>query len=90
MTRAPEAIETPRLRLRRPRAIDAPGIFERYASDPDVARYLGRPRHQSIDDTRGFLEFSEAEWARGPAGPYLAFLHDGSLVGAESLYGRTD
>ena len=65
------SIETDRLLLRRPAAADAPAIFERYASDPDVTRYLGWPRHRSVDDTRAFLAFSDAEWDRWPAGPYL-------------------
>jgi ribosomal-protein-alanine N-acetyltransferase len=43
--RAPERLETARLILRRPRAADAPVIYERYASDPEVTRWLGWPRH---------------------------------------------
>ena len=38
--RQPERVETERLVLRRPRADDAEAIFERYASDPEVTRYL--------------------------------------------------
>jgi RimJ/RimL family protein N-acetyltransferase len=85
MAEAPETIVTPRMRLVRPRAADAAAIFERYASDAEVTRYLGWPRHQSVADTRAFIEFSDAEWARWPAGPYLARLEDGSLVGATGL-----
>jgi ribosomal-protein-alanine N-acetyltransferase len=32
---------------------------------------VGWPRHQSIEQTKTFLDFSEAEWNRWPAGPYL-------------------
>nr|MBA2355602.1 N-acetyltransferase [Acidobacteriota bacterium] len=46
--KAPEQIETARLVLRRPVAKDAPAIFERYASDPEVTRFLSWPRHQSL------------------------------------------
>jgi RimJ/RimL family protein N-acetyltransferase len=38
---APERIETSRLVLRRPRESDAAGMFARYASDPDVTRFVG-------------------------------------------------
>ncbi len=79
---APERVETARLILRRPRTTDAPAIFERYASDPEVTRWLGWPRHTSVADTEGFLGFSAAEWERWPAGPYLIERRaDGVLVG---------
>ena len=69
--KAPERIETPRLILRKPTPGDAESIFARYASDPEVTRLLSWPTHQSIDDTRVFLAFSESEWQRWPAGPFL-------------------
>jgi ribosomal-protein-alanine N-acetyltransferase len=69
--KAPSTIETPRLILRRPDAGDAPAMFSRYAGDPVVTRYLGWPTHQTVDDTRAFLSFSDAEWEHWPAGPYL-------------------
>ncbi|HEY0591023.1 MAG TPA: GNAT family N-acetyltransferase [Thermoanaerobaculia bacterium] len=71
MPLAPLEIETARLKLVRPTMTDAPEIFARYASDPEVTRYLGWPRHRSIEDTRAFLGFSDSEWERWPAGPYL-------------------
>ena len=67
----PEHIETNRLVLRKPTAADAEAIYERYASDAEVTKYLGWPRHQSIEETKAFLAHSEAEWNRWPAGPYL-------------------
>jgi ribosomal-protein-alanine N-acetyltransferase len=79
---APERVETRRLILRRPRREDADTIFARYASDADVTRLLGWPRHESADATRAFVEFSDAEWARWPAGPYLVESRaDGGLLG---------
>jgi RimJ/RimL family protein N-acetyltransferase len=78
--------DTARLRFRRPTLADAPAIFARYASDPDVTRYLGWPRHQSIDDTRGFIAFSDQEWTRWPAGPLLIESRDdGRLLGSTGL-----
>ena len=78
-----ERVETRRLILRRPRLEDAEAIFYRYASDRDVTRFLGWARHESLDATRAFLQFSEAEWARWPAGPYLVVSgEDGRLLGS--------
>jgi ribosomal-protein-alanine N-acetyltransferase len=83
---APEVLETPRLHLRRPRAGDADAIFARYSSDPDVTRYVGWPRHRSVDETRAFLEYCDAEWTRWPAGPYLIVSReDGRLLGGTGL-----
>lgn len=83
---APTTIETDRLILRRPVFEDAADIFERYSSDPEVTRYLAWPRHRSLDDTHAFLEFSDAEWQRWPAGPYLICQGtDGSIIGSTGL-----
>ncbi len=83
---APTTIQTERLLLRKPTAEDAVSIFERYAADSDVCRYLAWPRHRSIDDTLAFLDFSESEWLRWPAGPYLiCSLSNGELLGSTGL-----
>lgn len=84
--KAPTQFETDRLMLAAPTPDDADAVFERYASDPEVTRYLGWPRHRSLADTRGFLAFSEAEWQRWPAGPYLIRARsDGRLLGSTGL-----
>jgi ribosomal-protein-alanine N-acetyltransferase len=68
--------------LRRPRREDAEVIFARYANDRDVTRLLGWARHESVDATRAFLEFSDIEWTRWPAGPYLVeSREDSALLG---------
>lgn len=84
--KAPERFETGRLVLRRPTAGDAAAIFARYAGDPEVTRYMSFPRHVSIDQTRAFLDFSDDEWRRWPAGPYLIeHRADGRLLGGTGL-----
>ena len=89
--RAPEKIETPRLLLIRPTAADVSAIYERYANDPDVTRYVAWPRHNSITDTEFFLKFSDHEWNRWPAGPYLVRSRaDGSLLGSTGLAFESD
>jgi ribosomal-protein-alanine N-acetyltransferase len=84
--KAPLEIQTARLVLRPPESRDAETIFARYASDPDVTRYLSWPRHQSIAETEAFLNFSAQSWEDWPAGPYLIRLRDtGQLLGGTGL-----
>ena len=63
----PVELTTARLLLRRPGSSDVKDIFERYASDPEVTRFLAWPRHQSLRETEAFLQFSEQQWERWPA-----------------------
>jgi ribosomal-protein-alanine N-acetyltransferase len=86
--RGPETIETARLLLRRPRPSDADAVFRRYASDPVVTRFLSWPTHRSVADTLAFLSWSDSEWQRWPAGPYLVVARDGNpgaLLGSTGL-----
>ncbi len=77
---------TARLMLRPPMHSDVEAIFDRYAADPEVTRYLAWPTHRSVADTEAFLAFSDSEWARWPAGPFLAFLKsDRRLIGSTGL-----
>lgn len=83
---APQRIETERLVLRKPESEDAAAIFARYASDRNVTRFLGWPRHTAVDDTFEFVRFSNAEWQRWPAGPYLIESREsGLLLGSTGL-----
>ncbi len=66
-----ERVETNRLVLRRPTFADAHAIFARYAGNAEVTRYLGWARHESVEHTKAFLRFSDSEWNRWPAGPYV-------------------
>lgn len=85
-----ERLETERLLLRRPTDADAAAIFDRYAADAEVTRYLAWPRHRSLDDTRRFLMFSDHEWERAAAGPFLILSRDdGRLLGGTGLVFET-
>jgi len=69
-----------------PRSGDAGPIFERYAGDHEVTKYLGWPRHQTVADADAFVAFSIAEWERAGAGPYLIRARgDGRLLGGTGL-----
>jgi RimJ/RimL family protein N-acetyltransferase len=84
--RAPAMIETDRLLLRRPLPSDAAAVFERYAADPAVTRFLGWPTHRSMSDTQTFLGSCEAEWERCRVGPYLIqSRHDGRVLGSTGV-----
>lgn len=86
MTQAPAVLDTPRLQFRRPSAADAEAIFTRYASDPDVTRYLSWPTHRSVEATRAFITWDEDQWRRWPASSYLIFRRgDGALLGGTGL-----
>jgi ribosomal-protein-alanine N-acetyltransferase len=82
----PRELTTERLVLRAPREDDASAIFARYASDPEVTRLLGWPRHRALDDTRVFLAFAERHWQDGTDYPYLIMSRaDGRLLGGTGL-----
>jgi RimJ/RimL family protein N-acetyltransferase len=56
MSTWPQTIETERLTLAFPTPADAPDIFERYAQDEEVTRYLSWTTHKSLDETHKFLQ----------------------------------
>src|SRR5262245_38659322 len=83
-------LETERLLLRPPMLNDVQAIFDRYASDPEVTRYLSWPRHTSLAETRAFVKFSSTHWSRWQAGPMLAISRaDGMLLGGSGLVFET-
>ncbi len=79
-----EVITTRRLRLHRPMEQDADAMFERYASDATVTKFLGWPTHESVEDTRQFLQtYSNVLWNKHKVGPYLiSDLESGMLLGS--------
>ena len=84
--RAPGTIETARLVLRRPGAVDAPAVFARYAGDPLVTRYLGWRTHATVTETQVFLACCDAEWRQTGVGPYvIESRENGELLGSASL-----
>ena len=71
----PPILTTRRLTLRPRQAEDAAAIFERYAADPEVTRFMSWPTHASLDDTHRFLamapEPGDTHWAICVAGDPL-------------------
>jgi ribosomal-protein-alanine N-acetyltransferase len=58
----PEYFETDRLMIRRLRYEDAEEIFYVYASKPVATKYVSWPTHQSIQETRRFLDYAVRAW----------------------------
>ena len=82
----PVTICSARLRLRRPTSADAQVIYAGWASDPLATRFMSWPRHEAIGDALGFVEFSDSEWERSPAGPYLVErLDTGEVIGSSGF-----
>ena len=61
----PEKIETPRLLIRRLRYEDAEKIFYVYASKKEPTHFVSWATHQSIQDTRKFLNYAITGWEKG-------------------------
>jgi RimJ/RimL family protein N-acetyltransferase len=78
----PERIETERLVLRRPRVADARDIFDAYAQDPLVTRFLMWRPHESEDTVREFLASCIAAWETGSPLTYaITEVPDGPVIG---------
>ncbi len=78
--------ETLRLSLRRPEVSDAKVMFESYANDELVTKYLSWPTHRRLDDTLAFIEFSDQEWANWQTGPLLVESKaSGEIIGSTGL-----
>jgi len=68
-----------RLRLRRPDVSDADWLFESYASDEEVTKYLTWAAHADRGETVAFLERCEAVWRREEAFPWVIALAAGNV-----------
>jgi RimJ/RimL family protein N-acetyltransferase len=74
--------ETERLTARPAAAGDAQVMFDNYARDPAVAKYMTWRPHQSVDETLVFLRSCEKGWLSGSAFPWSLWLKaDGGFVG---------
>lgn len=71
MDAVPTIFETARLSLRAPVLADAQAIFEGYAQDLEVTRYMTWSPHGSVEDSQQFLQRCLAVWAAQSAYPYV-------------------
>lgn len=78
----PLTLETSRLLLRKPIAEDAELIFQQYAQDPEVTKYMNWQPHQSIEETREWVSRCISVWAEASAFPYVLICQeDAQLIG---------
>ncbi len=83
----PEIITTERLVLRKPRLEDAPLIFNEYAQDKEVTRFLLWRPHRSIEDTKLFLRRCIRNWDGSHEFTWIITLKDSSeLMGSIALW----
>jgi RimJ/RimL family protein N-acetyltransferase len=77
-------LTTDRLVLRPPSSDDAGAIFEAYATDAEVARFVIWRPHETIEDTHRFLKHFETHTQDGY--PWIMTLREsGVLIGAMHL-----
>ena len=67
----PEQISTTRLRLRQPELADSHSIFQAYAQDTEVCRFMIWKPHASEAITREFMESCHKAWEAGDRLPYV-------------------
>lgn len=83
----PERLECERLILRKPRMGDASAIFDGYAQDPEVTRYLTWKPHQNFHETEQFLLACGQLWRTGKDFAYAITLkEDDKLIGMIALH----
>jgi ribosomal-protein-alanine N-acetyltransferase len=82
MVEPPANWETARLILRPAIRADAASMFEGYAADPEVSRYMTWRPHRAVSETEQFLRRCEDVWEKREAFPWSVWLKpDGSFAG---------
>jgi ribosomal-protein-alanine N-acetyltransferase len=76
----PEQIETERLILRKPHVDDARAIFEGWAQDAEVTRYLTWHPHQRIEETHAYVKSCIFAWENRTRFPYMIIRKEDSEV----------
>lgn len=78
-------LTTERLVLRPPQMDDAQAVFDTYARDPAVARFVIWTPHASVEDTRAFLRTFVADARGQDAYPWIITRGSGEVIGAMHL-----
>lgn len=74
----PDRFATERLLLRRARDDDAQALFNAYASDPQATRYLAWRTHETVEQTKEFLEQAQKTWTDGGEFVWVLVPHESS------------
>jgi len=80
-----QEIKTERLTLRPYKIADAKDIYELYARDKEVTRYLTWHPHNNIQDTQTFVQGRIEAWDRGNDFTWAILADDDKLVGGIGL-----
>ncbi len=70
MNSPPKQFETKRLHLRKPLLSDAVPIFDQYAQNDEVTKYLTWQPHKNLKETKEFLRRCVNVWKEGSAFPW--------------------
>lgn len=82
----PTTFDTRRLHLRPVGVEDATVIFETWAQDAEVSRYVTWPPHRSLDDTRRFLRYCANGWEKhGPFNWAIVLRENSRVIGTIEL-----
>lgn len=83
----PDTFETQTIVGRKPNLRDAPLIYNTYATDAEVTRYLVFKPYTALEDLQKWLNFIVDEWDDKPGIMYLLFKKDqpDELVGSFSI-----
>lgn len=86
-----QTIKTPRLILRRARIEDARPMFENWASDPQVTKFLTWPSHSNVAVTKAVLQRWIGEYGRDDYYQWMIVLKELSQpVGTISVVAHND
>jgi RimJ/RimL family protein N-acetyltransferase len=89
-TRLESTLYTDRLILRRPELTDAVAVYENFASDREVVKYMSWTQHTDITDAEAFVQFSKTQWERQAGATYLITIRDtGRVIGSTGLVYET-
>lgn len=81
-------LQTERLLLRKITREDVPAIYEGWANDPEVAKYVTWNAHESISDTHKIMDFWLEEYKKADCYRYgIERLSDGALMGMIDVVG---
>lgn len=82
------ALETPRLLLRRLRREDTQAIFENWANDPEVTKYLTWQTHESVETTEQVMDLWLGAYDEPNCYRYgIQRKEDGALMGMIDVVG---
>ncbi len=86
-----QTIETKRLILRRAKMEDAQAMFDNWASDPEVTKFLTWPTHKTLEDTREILSLWIAEYEKEDFYQWTIELKEiGAPIGSISVVSQDD